>query len=230
MSKYVSYIRVSTKTQGTSGLGLESQRDIIKHYYPNIEREFLEVESAKNITDRPVLNEAIRYCLDKSATLVVAKIDRLSRDVRDGLALLDKLPGKIKFCDLPGEADRFIITLYFALAEKERELIGIRTRGALERKRQRGEPLGIHTHKPENKNCLIGKRHFAGVASKEKSDNSHENIRAFTVAVDKKEKGWSLHKIALHLNENKYQTRKQTDWTDVSVCRLLQRYATSDKP
>ncbi len=140
---YCLYARVSTKRQGDSGLGLQAQRDIVKHFYPDIHREFVEVRSGKNIQDRPILAEAIEYCLKHDMVLVVAKVDRLTRSTKDGLDILDRLKGRIRFCDLPGEPDKFMLTLFFAFAERERELISIRTKGALKSAKERGKMLGV---------------------------------------------------------------------------------------
>lgn len=222
--KYVSYLRVSTKKQGDSGLGLESQRDIIKYYYPQLEKEFLEVQSAKNITDRPVLNEAIAYCLKNDCTLIVAKIDRLSRDVKDGLYIIDKLPGRIVFCDLPNP-DRFTITLYFALAEKERDLIRIRTRAALQRKREKGEPMGsnIVTNKNRFNIALIQYKQSGANAMKQKSKDNPENKKSYEFAISLKSQGLSLEKICEKLNTS-HSTSTGSKWSKGTLSKLFKRY------
>src|SRR5690242_897137 len=87
--KYIAYYRVSKDSHKSgrsvsNGLGLEAQKQIVEHFYrDNIVKDFTETKSAKNITDRPVLQEAIKYCLDNDCWLVVAKLDRLSRSVDD---------------------------------------------------------------------------------------------------------------------------------------------------
>lgn len=220
---YISYLRVSTDKQGESGLGLESQRDIIRHYYPSVEKEFLEVQSAKNITDRPVLNEAIQYCLKNDCTLIVAKIDRLSRDVKDGLYLIDKLPNRIKFCDLPN-ADRFTITLYFALAEKERELISIRTRGALQRKREKGELMGTNLPQCKNNLALVEYKLSGAAAMKQKSKDNPENQKSYELAITLKEQGYTLQMISEKLNKANV-TSTGGKWHKGSVSRLLKRHS-----
>lgn len=219
---YVAYLRVSTDKQGESGLGLESQRDIIQHYYPNITKEFLEVQSAKNITDRPVLNEAISYCLQNDCTLIVAKIDRLSRDVKDGLYLIDKLPNKIKFCDLPN-ADRFTITLYFALAEKERELISIRTRAALQRKREKGEMMGTNLPQCKDNLCRIEYKQAGADAMKQKSKDNPENKKSYEFALSLKSQGLTLQGICDKLNTS-HSTSTGNKWTKGTLSKLFKRY------
>ena len=219
---YVSYLRVSTDKQGESGLGLESQRDIIRHYYPSITKEFLEVQSAKNITDRPVLNEAIGYCLQNDCTLIVAKIDRLSRDVKDGLYLIDKLPGRIKFCDLPN-ADRFTITLYFALAEKERELIQIRTKAALARKKEKGEPMGTNLPQCRNNLARIEYRIAGANAMKQKSKDNPENKKSYEFALSLKSQGLTFERICEKLNTS-HSTSTGNKWSKGALSKLFKRY------
>ena len=220
--KYVSYLRVSTKKQGDSGLGLESQQAIIKHFYPEIEKEFLEVKSGKNITKRPVLREAIQFCKDTGATLVVAKVDRLSRDVVDGLGILKELEGRIKFCDLPGEVDRFTLTLYFAFAERERLLITIRIKNALAQKRLRGEPMG--TNLPKNRYNLSDVRYkiAGGQVHKDESESNQFNIMAKSYALSLKSQGDTYQQIVDKLNVS-HPTSKGGKWHKGSLSRLLTR-------
>jgi DNA invertase Pin-like site-specific DNA recombinase len=181
--KYVAYYRVSTKKQGDSGLGLEAQQQIVARFYPELEQEFIEVESAKTITDRPILKQAIECCKTNGYTLVVAKVDRLSRDVKDGLTVLDWLPGQIEFCDLPGKPDRFMLTLYFAFAERERELISIRTKAALMALKKQGVALG-NPEKFSQSGRVIGARVQA-----EKARLSPDNERAAAHATLLKKQG-----------------------------------------
>jgi DNA invertase Pin-like site-specific DNA recombinase len=95
MKKYVSYLRVSTKEQQRSGLGIEAQRAIIKHYIDmeqaEIVQEYIEPESGKSIENRPLLQQAIAQCKQHKYILVVAKLDRLSRDVEHIFRLLTYL-------------------------------------------------------------------------------------------------------------------------------------------
>lgn len=139
--QYVVYYRVSTKKQGESGLGLEAQRTYVRHFYSdrNIIEEFTEKVSGKDIANRPRLLEALELCRRRQATLVVAKIDRLSRNTEQALSIYRELDGRLESCDVPN-LDKFTLTLFMAIADRERELIGIRTKAALdEKKKQTGE-------------------------------------------------------------------------------------------
>ena len=223
MNKFVSYIRVSTKRQGDSGLGLESQQAIINHYYPNIDREFVEIGSAKTVTDRPVLNEAIEYCNTHKATLVVAKVDRLSRDVVDGLTLISKMPGMIKFCDLPGEVDRFTLTLYFAFAEREREIISIRTRNGLNAKRLRGEPMGTNLPELQGKLDSISYKLAGAKAKKDEAISNVSNRQTYGYAIELRNQGYTYSQISKRVNDSKHETSRKGKWSPVTIRRLLLR-------
>ena len=145
--KYVSYIRVSTEKQGASGLGLEAQQRDIRNYLDSnageLLAEFEEIESGK-VSNRPQLKEALAVCRTSGATLLIAKLDRLSRDLHF-ITTLQKANLDFKICDQP-HADKFTIHIYAALAEKERDQIVARTRAALQSARERGVVLG----RPQN--------------------------------------------------------------------------------
>ncbi|RDV10698.1 resolvase [Pontibacter diazotrophicus] len=139
--QYVVYYRVSTKKQGESGLGLEAQRTYVRHFYSgrNIIGEYTEKVSGKDIANRPRLLEALELCRRRQATLVVAKIDRLSRNTEQALSIYRELEGRLESCDIPN-LDKFTLTLFMAIADRERELIGLRTKAALDEKiKQTGE-------------------------------------------------------------------------------------------
>lgn len=143
--KYVSYIRVSTGKQGRSGLGLEAQRHTVEAYLNGgqweVAEEFVEVESGKN-NSRPMLTEAIELCHAIGATLIVAKIDRLTRDAAFLLSLKD---AGVEFvaADMP-DANRLTVGIMALVAEQEREAISKRTREALQAARARGVQLGAY--------------------------------------------------------------------------------------
>lgn len=144
--RYVVYYRVSTSQQGESGLGLAAQQAIVNQYIQkeNIIASFTDIKSGKTL-EREGLEEAIQLAIKEKASLVVAKHDRLSRNVVDALTTLERLVhnGAGLMClDLPSNTDKFTLTIMFAVAERERELISIRTKNALAEKKKRGERLG----------------------------------------------------------------------------------------
>ena len=215
--KYVAYYRVSTKKQGDSGLGLEAQEQIVNRFYPQIEKSFIEIESGKTITDRPILKQAIEFCKTHGHILVVAKVDRLSRDVKDGLTVLDWLPGQIEFCDLPGRPDRFMLTLYFAFAERERELISIRTKAALQAKKKRGEPTG-NPQLFTNQGRVIGAKIQAEAAR-----SNPDNEKAAAHALLLRSLGFTFNEIAFTLNDKGFRTSTGGQWCTSTVHRVVQR-------
>lgn len=136
--EYVAYYRVLTKKQGDSGLGLEAQHPYIVHFYKDrtVIAEFTDVRSGKDIKNREQLQVALALCRQRRATLVVAKVDRLSRDTGQALWIYRELEERLESCDIPN-LDKFTLTLFMAIADWERELTGIRTSAALAQKVER---------------------------------------------------------------------------------------------
>ena len=141
--KFVSYVRVSTQRQGASGLGLDAQRKAVADYLNGgaweLVGEFTEVESGKR-DDRKELAAALAVCKKHKATLVIAKLDRLARNVSFIANLMD---ASVEFvaCDMP-MANRLTLHILAAVAEHEREMISNRTRVALAAAKARGRRLG----------------------------------------------------------------------------------------
>lgn len=143
--KFISWRRVSTKKQGGSGLGLDAQKEIIRYF---IEREngewiadYEECFTGTDLNGCVELQRAIDHAQKENAVLIIAKTDRC-RNTIEALQLYDRMgDGNVMFCDLP-HTDKFSLTLFFALAEREALLVSIRTKQALAAKRQRGEVTG----------------------------------------------------------------------------------------
>lgn len=146
MPKFVAYYRVSTDRQGQSGLGLEAQRVAVLDHVGRaggesmIAAEFTEVESGKR-KDRPQLLQALTTCRRIGAVLVIAKLDRLARNVHFIAGIMES---GVEFvaCDNP-HANKLMIHILSAFAEHEREVIGERTRAALQAAKARGVRLGV---------------------------------------------------------------------------------------
>lgn len=145
MKKFVSWRRVSTKRQGKSGLGLEAQKNIID-YFVKAEKgeliaDYAEVYTGTELSGCTELRKAIARCKKEGATLIIAKSDRL-RNTLEALQILEEVGEEnIFFCDLP-HTDKFTLTLFFSIAEREALLISLRTKSALDAKRARGEKMG----------------------------------------------------------------------------------------
>lgn len=142
MKKFISWRRVSTQKQGRSGLGLEAQQSLINYF---VEREggttiadYVEVYTGTHLEGCTELQKAIAHCKEEDAILIIAKSDRF-RNTAEALQIYEKMgDGKIYFCDLPS-SDKFTLTLFFALAEREALITSIRTKQALAAKKARGE-------------------------------------------------------------------------------------------
>ena len=143
--RYICYYRVSTRKQGNSGLGLEGQKDAVKNYLANkphkIVEEFTEIESGRK-SKRPELTAALKACKKRNAILLVARTDRLSRNVHFLSGLMEQ---KVEFvcCDNP-TATNFTLHIYAAIAQEESRMISIRTKAALKAAKRRGIELGKH--------------------------------------------------------------------------------------
>jgi DNA invertase Pin-like site-specific DNA recombinase len=143
MPDFVAYYRVSTDRQGRSGLGLDAQRQSVKQFVGEGGRtiaEFTEVESGKRHTNRPQLAAALAECKKSKVTLVIAKLDRLARNVHFISGLMESGTDFIAV-DMP-QANRLTIHILAAVAEHEREMMSQRTREALEQAKKRGTVLG----------------------------------------------------------------------------------------
>lgn len=148
MKKYVVYLRVSTTKQGARGLGIDAQRkmcnDFIARNGGTMVQEFLDVESGSH-RDRKGLWSAIDYCKANDCALVVAKLDRLCRDVEFCFKVINT-GIEIHFTDMP-ILNTMILGVFASVAQYERELISSRTKAALDAKKRRGEKLGASSDK-----------------------------------------------------------------------------------
>ena len=217
---YVAYLRVSTQKQGYSGLGLEAQREIIEKHLKDKSTiaEFIEVESGRH-NDRPKLKEALELCRKTGAILIVAKMDRLSRNVAFTSRLLES-DVEIVFCDFP-QANKMMIHIVSAIAQYEAELTSTRTRQALQAKKSRGFTLGNPEH-------LMDKHNEAVLASNEtnrkKAHENPNNKRAVALLRSLVKQGLSLQQMADTLNDEGFQTSKGYRFQPTTVQRLIKRY------
>ncbi len=203
--QFVAYYRVSTAKQGRSGLGLEAQRTAVaQRMREQPIAEFTEIESGRN-NDRPELTKAIEFAKANNAMLVIAKLDRLSRDVHFISGLL-KQPIKIIACDIQSE-DPFVWHMFAAVAEKEHAMIIGRIKSAIAEKRKQGVVWG------SNKARTDAAAVFA--------QSIHADIQTLM------DSGiTSATSIANALNERGIRTSKGGQWQAVQVQRLLKRIAT----
>ena len=219
-TNYVSYLRQSTKKQSLSNLGIEAQREIIKKHLGQIQpiAEFVETESGKK-TDRPKLAEALELCRKTKSTLIVAKLDRLSRNVAFTSKLLES-DVEIKFCDFP-EANRLVLHIIASIAEYEAGLISTRTKQALKAKKARGVRLG----KPENLVNNLGKAiSNSNLTNRQKALDNDNNRRAIAMLKVMATQDLSLSEMARRLNEEGFVTSRGMKFSAWQVSVLLKRY------
>jgi DNA invertase Pin-like site-specific DNA recombinase len=206
--------------QAISGLGVEAQREIIEKFLGDKKpiAEFVETESGKR-TDRPKLAEALELCRKTKSTRIVAKLDRLSRNVAFTSKLLES-DVEIKFCDFP-EANRLILHIIASIAEYEAGLISQRTKQSLKAKKARGVRLG----KPENlmNNLDRALENSKRAISKKAKDNPN-NKRAVAMLKVLVEQDLSLSEMARRLNEEGFVTSQGKKFTAWQVSVLLKRY------
>jgi len=205
------YLRVSTRQQGESGLGLEGQRFAIRH--AGIEGvEFLEVESGKKRA-RVELAKAMAHCRATGGTLVVAKLDRLARDVQFCFEL--KNSGiAIRALDVP-EFNTLTVGIFATVAQHEAERISERTKAALAARLAR---TGV-VHGARN---LTNEHRARGAqARKDAAHNNANNRRAASYASTLRGMGWSFGKIADHLNDAGFESSTGKRFAATTVRRVL---------
>jgi DNA invertase Pin-like site-specific DNA recombinase len=215
-TRYVAYYRVSTEQQGRSGLGLDAQRAAVLSFVKDetsILAHFTEVESGKN-NSRTQLQAAIDAAKKENARLVIAKLDRLSRNVGFIFQLRDS---KVDFvcCDIP-DANTLTVGIFAVLAQHERELISSRTRAALA---QSTKKLGT----PEN--LTDAARMKAHEARRADAKNNEANRRASAFASQCRAADMKLQAICDELNSNGFKTRNGCEFQRNTVKRLLDRVA-----
>jgi DNA invertase Pin-like site-specific DNA recombinase len=214
-SRYVAYYRVSTDRQGESGLGLDAQRAAVARHLggASLLAEFQEIESGKNHTNRPQLTGAVELCRRQRATLVIAKLDRLARDVHFISGLM-KAGVDFIAVDMP-HANKLTVHILAAVAEHEREMISARTKAALAEVKRRGEKRLGNPRWQESIAKARSVRHPKAPAP--------EVLRMMQQSRDQ---GKTLRAIALHLNELGLRTPSGRNWHHETIRDILGRAKT----
>lgn len=223
----IAYKRVSTDKQGRSGLGLEAQDHAIEGWLRSsgckLIATYEEVESGK-LSSRPELTRALAHCRRVGATLVVAKLDRLSRNLLFLLTLLQDAGDEfdVVFCDMPtipkGAVGRFMISNLASAAELERGLISERTKAALAAYKARGGTLGTNNLTPES---MERGRKKGGSVMRERAVKAFSDLAPTMRAL--RESGSTYQAIADRLNADGHTTRSGSRWSAVQVRRVLDR-------
>lgn len=219
--KVVSYLRVSTVRQGTSGLGIEAQRTALATFVSSgnhtVIAEHVEIESgAKN--QRPELMAALETCKLYRATLVIAKLDRLARNVAFIANLMD---GGVEFvaCDMP-QANKLTLHLLAAIAEHEREMISQRTKAALQAAKQRGARLG----NPNGAKAFAGSPITAAAKSTSQRITKAGRFASSILPVIRDIQAAGINQsaeIAVALNKRRIPAPSGGIWHDAQVHRML---------
>ena len=213
MHSIVAYLRVSTRKQGASGLGIEAQREAIRRFAEaegrRVIETFTEVETGKGadaLDRRPQLAAAIKAARKAKCPVVVSKLDRLSRDVHFISGLMrERVP--VIVTELGADTDPFMLHIYAALAEKERRLISERTKASLAAAKARGVKLG-------------GANAQSELAAKEARERA-EQLRPLFVELA----GLSTRKAAEELNRRGIATPEGRKWYAATVLRVRDRLA-----
>lgn len=222
MQRFVAYFRVSTAKQGASGLGLEAQRSAVEQFVRQqggmVAAEFVEIESGRK-ADRPQLRNAIAAAKRTGGTLVIAKLDRLARNVR---FLAELLEANVAFqaVDNP-HANKLTLHILAAVGQAEAEAISQRTTAALAAYKARGGKLGAA--RPECRNLTVESRvKGSKVAATARTEAAAEFRSSLLPELEAwRTEGLTLAAIAARLNERGERTRRGKPWTHVAVLRAL---------
>jgi len=219
-ARFVSYLRVSTDRQGASGLGLEAQREAIDRHVRSapgtLLAEFIEIESGKN-NSRPEIAAALAAARARRATLIIAKLDRLSRNVAFIAALMDSGVDFVA-ADMP-MANRLTVHILAAVAEHEREMISQRTRAALAAAKARGVKLG-------NPLLRAGDKRTAALATLAKKRQAQVRAREIAPYIEAARMAgcFSLNQIAAALTARGIRTPGGgQEWNATQVRRAVAR-------
>lgn len=216
--KFVTYLRVSTERQGQSGLGLEAQRAAVASYVlgkgGEAVAEFVEVESGKVIA-RPELSLALEEAKQQGAVLLIAKLDRLARNVAFIANLLES-GVEIMAADMP-EANRFVLHIMAAVAEQEGRAISERTKAALAAAKARGVKLGWAMPERASEQRQAARK---GAAVNKARARAHA-LNVMPVIEQSRSGGASLRQIAAELNARGIKTARGGKWHATTVRNIL---------
>ena len=232
MEKYISYTRVSTKKQGVSGLGLESQERIIDYFTQGeIVDRYTEVYSGTNLNKCVELRKAINKAKELGAKLILAKSDRF-RCVDDALSVMAELgEGNLICCDIPN-ADRFTFILFFAIAEREALITSLRTKQALESISMKIKENGFHISKAGNKIEHLGAKKLTPEEKAERAEKTKIKNKEYYKKnyVKKLKKGLTTEQIRLSKQIMIYRGQGLTFREIVDLLNKVEPKKESGKP
>ncbi len=234
MTSYIAYYRVSTQKQGRSGLGLEAQTANVAQTVAQrggiILAAYEEIETGTGKRTRPELTKALAHAKRAKAVLVIAKLDRLARNVA---FISDLMESAVPFicCDVPS-ATPFTIHILAAVAEEEARMISKRTREALAARKARGLPLGAADPRCKSIMEITGAWGNGQQLGSQKNREAARQAVADLVPIVKslKSQGQSLRQIAARLNLLNHRTRTGKLWNQTQVKRVLDRALVELRP
>src|ERR1700733_14507439 len=215
MVDFIAYMRVSTDKQGITGLGMDAQREAVSRYVQNrgqIIAEFIEIESGKRHTNRPQLLAALEECRKRRAVLLIARLDRLARNVAFIANLMESGVDFVAV-DMP-HATRLTLHILAAVAEHEREMISKRTGAALQAAKARGKKLGRYGAE------TLAPAHKAAAQARAEALRPILNTMA----------GKPARQIAAELTARGIETPRGGRWHAQSVLNLLRRLSANSNP
>lgn len=220
MQKFILYYRVSTKEQGKSGLGLEAQETDLQVFLDQFAETpfeviatFTDIQSGAD-NERPELVKALDLCRKTGATLLVSKLDRLSRRLSFIATLMEDPKVSFRVASIP-RASKMELHLYAMLAEQERDFISARTKAALAALKAKGKKLGGIRPKTEARNMAV----------KEKAEGYAQKVAGMVQPM--RQAGKTLREIADCLNASGVQTSRGGKWSAAQVMRTLERLETA---
>ncbi|MDQ3190779.1 MAG: recombinase family protein [Bacteroidota bacterium] len=225
MTNYIAYYRISTASQmraNNISLGIEAQKTSVRNFIGAngaILHEHVEIESGKN-NNRPVLEKAIQQAQKTGATLIIAKLDRLSREVSFLFQLRDRVQQSgvsIKSLDIP-DMNTLNLGIYSTISQHERETISTRTKNALSELRKQGVKLG----NPKNLTPDAIQKGISAVRENAKSNDNNRQAQAMIKSCVNQD--MSYNKIASYLNELNFKTRYNKTFQATTVMRLYKRH------
>jgi DNA invertase Pin-like site-specific DNA recombinase len=217
-SRCVAYYRVSTKAQGHSGLGLDAQEQAVTHFLDGrgsqLVGTYTDIETGtRKGNDRPQLARAIAQCKRERATLVIAKLDRLSRNVHFVSGMMESGVDFVAV-DVPS-ANRLTIHILAAVAEEEARMISRRTKDALAAAKARGVKLGRPENLPADANARSAR------VIQDNAERAYANITPIVLGL--RSQGLPFGKIAAQLNAKGERTRRGAEFTPTTVIRIVER-------
>jgi len=211
MNNYITYYRVSTTHQGSDGLGIQAQQNAVEYFTKSgrVLEAFTEVETGKT-SNRPELAKALQMAKETGATLVVAKLDRLARNVLFTAQLMESGVDFIA-CDMPN-ANRMTIQMMAVFAEQEARMISQRTTAALSVAKKNGVKIGAANPKYWE-------------TRKQNNFSRKKVVQMVTQVIQLREDGKTLTQIAKALNGQGWQTAKGKDFQPMTIKRILDKQA-----